>query len=87
MPRIALLDRLQNGSGCKQEFGKKLLVYVQHAFIFREVALVVAFVEYAPYLRAKTEGVRQYLEDDVPMLRAEPQNCRSAARHKAWAAL
>ena len=73
VPRIALLDRLQHGSGCTQEFGKKLLVYVQHAFVFREVALLVAFVEYAPDLRAKTESVRQYLEDDVAMLRAEAQ--------------
>jgi hypothetical protein len=43
------------------------LIYVQHAFVFSQVAGVVAFVQYAPYLRAQAQGVGQYLKYDVPV--------------------
>ena len=42
----------------------------QVPFVFRQVALVMTFVEHAPDFRPGAHGVRQALKDEVTIVRA-----------------
>jgi hypothetical protein len=52
------------------EIPDQSLVHVEIALVLTLVSYVVAFREHAPNLRAKPEGVRKHLKDDVPILGA-----------------
>jgi hypothetical protein len=56
------------------------LVYIKHAFVFAEVARVVALVQHTPDFGPQAQGVRQYLKHNVAVARAvahAPQSCEA----------
>jgi hypothetical protein len=64
-------ELLQDSLGRPDEVVYKLGVDVYVPFVFGAVASVVAEREDPPHLVAEGQGVRQTLEDDVPILGAE----------------
>ena len=58
-------ERVGHSGRREDQICDQALVHVQQTFVFAEVTCVVALVEYTPNFCAKSQGVRQYLENDV----------------------
>jgi hypothetical protein len=86
------VDNTKGSRNCARSVDQcadQAVVHVKQAFVLAKVAHVVAFVEHAPDLRAKSERVRQGLEDDVTIACAitfAPQRRSAAAPQRRSAA-
>src|SRR5437879_2910377 len=65
-----LFQRGSNSAACGDKIGDNARVDIQIAFVFTEIAQLVALGQHAPDFGAEAERVRQDLKHDVAVLRA-----------------